>query len=175
MTHGIPPTGPTAAAVGPVRVQTGPVRGLPFWIHQLAEYAIGLGLIAQAAQGPKTVLPVAFGGVVLISAAIVDGPMAGWKAVSRPAHRTVDIGLALAALVLAVLPWSRADVASRAVLAITAALLGVLIVSTSYAPKAVRPPRRPGDRAEDLGRQAGRLVGKGVKAYRDRRPRPDDS
>jgi hypothetical protein len=151
------------------------VRGLPFWIHQLAEYAIGLGLIAQAAQGPDATLPVAFGGAVLLSAALADGPMAGWKAVSRRQHRLVDVVLALGALALAVLPWSPAGVASRAVLAVAAALLGVLILSTNYAPRPVRAPRDRGDVAEELGRSAGRLVGKGLKAYRERRPPPDAS
>jgi len=151
------------------------VRRLPFGIHQVAEYAIGLGLIAQAAQGPKAVLPVAFGGVVVLSTALADGPAAGWKAVSRPVHRTVDIVLALAALLLAVLPWSRADLSSRATLFLAAALLGVLIACTNYAPKPVRPPRARGDVAEDIGRSAGRMVGKGLKAYRERRPPPSGS
>jgi len=159
-------------------VQTGPVRTLPFWLHQLAEYAIGLGLIAQAAQGPNNVLPVAFGAVVLVAAATSDGPAAGWKAVSRPAHRVVDIVLIVVALALAVLPWSRADATSRVLLALAAALLGVLYVSTSYTPKpakVARPARDPGDRAEDVGRSAGRLAAKGMKVFRDRRQGPDAS
>ena len=76
----------------------------------------------------------------------------------------VDIVLAVVALLLAVLPWSGADASGRAVLFITAALLGLLILRTSYAPKPVRAPRSRGDMAEDVGRSAGRLVGKGVKA-----------
>jgi hypothetical protein len=143
---------------------------MPFSLHQIAEYALGLGLIAQAAQGSSAVLPVVFGAVILLSAALTDGPLAGWKAVSRPTHRVVDIVLAVAALALAVLPWTGADLATRAVLAITAALLGLLILRTSYAPKVVRAPRSRGDVAEDVGRSAGRLVSKGVKAYRERRP-----
>ena len=154
------------------------MRTLPFWLHQLAEYAIGLGLIAQAAQGPDNVLPVAFGAVLLVAAATSDGPAAGWKAVSRPVHRAVDIGLIVAAVVLAVLPWSGADATSRVLLALAAALLGILFVSTNYAPKpakVVRPAREPGDRAEDVGRSAGRLAAKGMKAMRDRRQGPDAS
>jgi hypothetical protein len=151
-------------------VQTGAVRKLPFGIHQLAEYVLGLGLIAQAAQGASAILPVVLGAAILLSAALVDGPLAGWKAVSRPVHRVVDIVLACVALALAVLPWTGASAASRAVLAIAAALFGLLILRSSYAPKVVRPPRSRGDVAEDLGRSAGRLVGRGVRAYKDRRP-----
>jgi hypothetical protein len=82
----------------------------------------------------------------------------------------VDIVVACAALGLAVIPWTGLDVATRAVLLITAALLGLLILRSIYAPKPVRAPRSRGDIAEDLGRSAGRLASRGVKAYRDRRP-----
>jgi hypothetical protein len=87
----------------------------------------------------------------------------------------VDIVLAIVALLLAVLPWSGADASGRAVLLIAAALLGMLIVRTSYAPKPVRAPRNRGDLAEDVGRSAGRMVGKGLKAYRDGRGRATGS
>ncbi len=143
---------------------------MPFSIHQVAEYALGLGLIAQAVQGPSATVPVLFGAAIVLSAALTDGPLAGWKVVSRPAHRVVDIVMACAALGLALIPWTGLDVATRAVLFITAALLGLLILRSSYAPKPVRAPRSRGDIAEDVGRSAGRLAGKGVRAYRDRRP-----
>jgi hypothetical protein len=145
------------------------VRGIPFSIHQLAEYALGLGLIAQAVQGGQAIAPVLLGAAILLSAAVTDGPVAGWKAVSRPVHRVVDIVLAAVALLLAVLPWTDIDATSRVVLFVTAALLGLLILRSDYAPKAVREPRSRGDVAEDLGRSAGRLVGRSMKAYRDRR------
>ena len=97
-------TGPVVRRPGPLRVQTGSVpvaaRGLPFSIHQVAEYLIGLGLIAQAVQGSKSLLPIALGAAVLLSAALTDGPLAGWKTVSRPAHKVVDIVLAVVALLL---------------------------------------------------------------------------
>jgi hypothetical protein len=146
---------------------------MPFSIHQVAEYVLGLGLIAQAVQGSQAIAPVLLGAAILASAAVTDGPVAGWKAVSRPVHRVVDIVLAVVALALAVLPWSAADLTSRAVLVVTAALLGLLILRTDYAPKTVREPRSRGDVAEDFGRSAGRLVGRRVKAYRDRRTGPD--
>jgi hypothetical protein len=145
------------------------VRGIPFSIHQLAEYALGLGLIAQAVQGGQAIAPVLLGAAILLSAAVTDGPVAGWKAVSRPVHRVVDIVLAAVALLFSVLPWTDIDATSRVVLFVTAALLALLILRSDYAPKAVREPRSRGDVAEDLGRSAGRLVGRSMKAYRDRR------
>ena len=71
-------------------------------------------------------------------------------------------------------PWTDADLTSRAVLVVTAALLGLLILRSDYSPKPVRQPRSRGDVAEDLGRSAGRLVGRSMKAYRDRRTGPPD-
>ena len=143
---------------------------LPFWINQLGEYALGLGLISQAIQGPSATVPVLMGATILVSAAVADGPLAGWRAVSRPTHRIVDIVLAVVALGLAVLPWSGADVAGRAVLVLVAGLLGLLILRTNYAAPVARAPRSRGEVAEDMGRSAGRLVGRGVKAYETRRP-----
>ena len=126
-------------------MQTGAVpvaaRGLPFSIHQVAEYLIGLGLIAQAVQGSKSLLPIVFGAAVLLSAALTDGPLAGWKTVSRPAHKVVDIVLASSPSLLAVLPWSGADASGRAVLLIAAALLGMLIRARATCPS---PCGRPG-------------------------------
>jgi hypothetical protein len=147
------------------------VRRLPFPIHQVAEYLIGLGLIAQGVQGSSALRVVALGAAILLSAAVTDGPLAGWKAVSRPTHRVVDIVLAVAALVLAVVPGSGADAAARVVLVVAALLLGLLILRTSYAPPVPRAPRSRGDLAEDVGRSAGRLVGRTLRSYRDgRRP-----
>ncbi len=145
---------------------------MSFSIHQIAEYVLGLGLIAQAVQGSQAIAPVLLGAAILVSAAVTDGPAAGWKVVSRPVHRVVDIVLAVTALVLAVLPWTDADLTSRAVLVVTAALLGLLILRSDYSPKVVREPRSRGDVAEDIGRSAGRVVGRSVKAYRDRRTGP---
>ena len=151
------------------------MRGMSFSIHQGAEYLLGLGLIAQAVQGSESTVPVVFGAAILLSAAVTDGPLSGWKAVGRPAHRRVDIALAIVALVLALLPWTEFGLSTRAVLAVTAVLMALLVLRTSYAPKPVKPPRSRGDVAEDVGRSAGRLVGRTLKAYRERQtPGSDD-
>ena len=51
---------------------------------------------------------------------------------------------------------------------------GCSSLRTSYAPRPVRAPRNRGDLAEDVGRSAGRMVGKGLKAYRDGRGREEN-
>ena len=144
---------------------------MPFSIHQVAEYALGLGLIAQAVQGPSATVPVLLGAAILLSAALTDGPLAGWKAVSRPAHRVVDIVLAITALGPGrpAVDRARRRDSRRAAHHAAAA-------RAAHPPHQLRrqgrrgPHAAAGDVAEDLGRSAGRLASKGVKAYRDRRP-----
>ena len=50
-------------------------------MHQLAEYVLGLALVSPGMQNPEPLCPVLAGGVVVVSAAIVTGPL------GRVAHR----------------------------------------------------------------------------------------
>ncbi len=82
----------------------------------------------------------------------------------------MDIVLACAALGLAILPWTGLDLATAAMLLVTAALFGLLILRAATHPS--RSARRAAAATwpRTSGGSAGRLAGKGVKAYRDRRP-----
>ena len=51
----------------------------PFWLHQAAEYLIGLVLVAQGLQSPTPVVPALAGGLVLVNAACVDGPLGAFR------------------------------------------------------------------------------------------------
>ncbi len=135
---------------------------LPFWLHQLLEYALGLGLVFQATQGGSMAPAAVAGAALLIIAATVEGPLAAWNAASRPTHRVVDIVVALAMFALAVIPGTGIDPLARGALGLCAALEGLLIVVTDYSPK--RPRAMPD--SEELGRAAGRMVGKGVQSFR---------
>jgi hypothetical protein len=142
------------------------VTRLPFGLHQAAEYAIGLGLIFQATQGGSMAPAALAGAVLLIVAATVEGPLAAWHAVSRRTHRVIDVSVALAMATLAVLPGTGIDGLARGALGLAAVLLGILIVVSDYSPKR---PRRPLPDGEELGRAAGRMVGKTIQSYRRRR------
>ena len=43
----------------------------PFWIHQAAEYLIGIALVAQGFRIPKPLVPCVVGTLVILNAAVV--------------------------------------------------------------------------------------------------------
>ena len=45
----------------------------PFWLHQIAEYIIGIALIGSGLQSPSPAVPAVIGGLMLLNAATVDG------------------------------------------------------------------------------------------------------
>ena len=136
---------------------------MSFSIHQVAEYVLGLGLIAQAVQGSRghrcrSLL----GAAILVSAAVTDGPLAGWKVVSPPGpprgrHRA---GRRRAGR------WRccrgpSSDLTSRAVLVVTAALLGAAHPAQRATPPSPCARRGAGVTWPRMsGRSAGRVVGR---------------
>ena len=47
----------------------------PFWIHQLAEYLIGVALVAQGLQEKDPLVPAVAGVLVIVNASVVRGPL----------------------------------------------------------------------------------------------------
>jgi hypothetical protein len=144
---------------------------LPFWIHQLAEYALGLALLLQAPRADTPVLLLAAGAGVIVLGGTAKGPLAAWQGVGRRTHRRLDVAVAVGAIVIAVVFWSRLGFTSGGTLVVVALFLLLLAASVDVRE---RPPRTlptlPKD-SQDVGRAAGRVVAKGVEAYR-RRKRP---
>jgi hypothetical protein len=158
-----------------------PSNKLPFWIHQLVEYGIGALLAYQAIHSASPVVPLLAGLIVVVLAATADGPAACFHVVSRPLHRVLDIVVAIGLLAIALFFGSDVGGAGQFMLVIGALALGVLTLRSDYRPKPARQQRAaatdpsplPGStRAEDIGRQAGRLVGRGMEEYRKRRSGP---
>ena len=159
-----------------------PKPKLPFWIHQIVEYAVGGLLVFQAAQSPRPVIPLLAGLAIVVLAATADGPAACFHGVGRPLHRVLDITVAIGLLVCAVVFGSSMGIAGQLLLVLGALALGVLILRSDYRPKEARRARRatsadataaapPGsDRADAIGRSAGRLAARGVQELRKRRP-----
>ena len=152
----------------------------PFWLHQSAEYLIGLVIVAMGLQSIEPAVPTIAGGVVLLNAALVDGPLGAFRLFSRRAHRIVDVvviaGLALARR--AAVPRRRQR-DPRSSSAARRLVLGVVWWNSAFekrrTPRAARPARppigstaQPADRSEAFGRGAGRLAGGIAKAVRDR-------
>ena len=144
----------------------------PFWLHQVAEYLIGLALVAMGLQSPDPLVPTVAGGLIVVNAAMVDGPLGAFRAVSRRTHRTLDLVLIIGLVVAAVLPWG-VDNASRLMMLIVAAVLAVVWWNSAFTRREPADPARPVDRTEVIGRSAGRLAGQAAKAIRDRANRQD--
>lgn len=137
---------------------------LPYWMHQLVGYLLGVLLLSQAARLDAPLWPAVAGVAVVLAAALGDAPLSAFRTVPRPVHRIVDIALG-AALVAAGLLL--AEGAGRAMTAGVGVALLVLAWRTDFRPKGPKVPLR--DRLPDshtVGRLAGRGVGKAVVAGR---------
>jgi len=152
---------------------------LPFWIHQIIEYGLGGLLVFQAVQSPRPVFPLLAGLLVGFLAATADGPAGCFHIVPRPLHRVLDLVVAVVLVVAAIFFGEEMGGAGQILLVAGALALGVLTLRSDYRPKAVRRAQSqaavtdPGsDRAEAIGRGAGRLAARGVQEYRKRRPGP---
>jgi hypothetical protein len=144
----------------------------PFWLHQIAEYLIGLALVAIGLQSPDPFVPTVAGALIVVNAAMVDGPLGAFRGISRRTHRTIDLVLIIGLVVAAVLPWG-VDNTSRIMLLIVAAVLAVVWWNSAFTKRAPADPGQQVDRTEVIGRSAGRLAGQAAKAIRDRANRAD--
>jgi hypothetical protein len=141
----------------------------PFWLHQAAEYLIGLVLVAQGLQSPTPVVPALAGGLVVANAAMTEGPLGAFRLVPRTVHRWIDLGVIVVLVLVAAVPALDIDNATRLLLVLVGAVLAFVWWNSSFAAPAPRPPGEVVDRGEAVGRFAGRAVGNTVKGAR--RPR----
>ena len=139
----------------------------PFWLHQAAEYLFGLILVAQGLQSPTPTIPALAGGLVILNAAIVDGPIGAFRAVSRRQHRWCDVVVMVALVAGAALPFLDVDNTSRLLMIGIAVVMGVMWWNTAFEPKAATV--RQGSRTEAAAGYAGRFVGNATRAVRQRR------
>ena len=138
-------------------------------MHQAAEYVLGAVLIAQGLQSPTPVMPSIAGGLIMANAAVVRGPLAAFRGVSRAVHRVLDVVVVLAVVALAVQPWVSIEGTTRLMMVVMAGMMGFIGWQTNYAEK-VKTRRgaitAADGRGREIGRVAGRLVGDGVNAAR---------
>ncbi|CAN5718393.1 hypothetical protein BH24ACT5_BH24ACT5_12790 [soil metagenome] len=164
-------------------------RWRPFWLHQGAEYLVGLVIVSSALQSPSPTVAAIAGGVVVLNAALVDGPLGAFRAVDRPLHRWLDVAVIAMLVVLAALPFVDIDNVTRTLMIGVAAMMGFIWMSTNFETAGAARARRraarraaveatlstrtgvPPDRSEALGRVAGRLVGRARQTARKRQER----
>ncbi len=146
----------------------------PFWAHQLVEYILGLALVGSGLQSPTPIVPAALGGFVLLYAAATRGALAAFRLIDRRVHRVVDPVLVAAQMAAALQPWISVDNATRTVIIAIAAVHFVVWLGSSFTQKEKKPvvgrgvaaTEPAGDRSTEMGRSAGRLAAKGVRAVR---------
>ena len=141
----------------------------PFWIHQLAEYLIGIALVAQGFQDPEPLVPAVAGVLVMTNAAVVRGPLGAFRLVGRRVDRWLDVVVMAAVLFGALQPWLPVEITGRAVMLIILVPLGFLWFYTDWAERRQRKERRvdnAGQTGEQVGRSAGRLAANAYVAGR---------
>lgn len=131
----------------------------PFWLHQAAEYVIGLAAVASGFQSPDPVVPAIMGALILVNAAVADGALGAFRLVGRRWHRRADISVLIALVLLAAI--ADADVSTRLVQFAIIVVLGVVVMGTDYRERVeiVKPVGGPIGTSEDIGRRAGHVAG----------------
>lgn len=133
----------------------------PFWVHQLAEYLIGISLVAQGMQDISPLVPSLAGALVMVNASVVRGPLGAFKFVNRSVHRWLDIAVMIAILLGVVQPWIAVEVTGRLIMAVMLVPLGFLWFYTDWAERTERKQRRTataGSTGDVVGRSAGRIA-----------------
>ena len=161
----------------------------PFWIHQVIEYLVGIGLISASIQLPEPAVPSLLGLLIIVNAAVAKGGAGAFRLVGRRLHRTLDLVVIGVLVFMAVQPWLFVDATGRLLIAAIAFILSFVWFYTDYAEHRTRAERRAERQAEraargprdstEIGRRAGRAVGgtaKLVKRWSDgvREPDPVD-
>src|SRR4051794_11893607 len=160
----------------------------PFWLHQMAEYILGLALVTVGVQSPTPLMPCIVAMVIIIHAAITKAPLAAFRVIDRRLHRVIDVGVIAFEVVAAVQPLVSIEATTRMMMLAIAAVHAFIWFQSSYIEKVKRKALAPDPaaaatagpagtptpsaaaptgRSADIGRSAGRLVGNGVRVVRD--------
>ena len=147
----------------------------PFWMHQLIEYLLGIGLISVAIQTPQPAVPAVLGLVIILNAAITKGAAGAFSWTGKGAHRRLDVVVMLLLVGGAVQPWVSIDNTSRLLLGGVAFVLWFVWFHTDFTEKVSRAERKAAKAqtggadqptSEQIGRGAGRVVGGGVNSLK---------
>ncbi|NND74728.1 MAG: hypothetical protein HKN44_06935 [Ilumatobacter sp.] len=141
----------------------------PFWMHQVVEYLIGLVLIGAAFQAPEPAVPAVMGVVVMGNAAIAKGPVSAFPMVGRQVHRWLDVMVMALLVGAAFQPMFEVDSTGQLLLCGIAFVLLFIWLNSDFSEKAARKVNKSALResiarpeSEEIGRKAGRAVGRGV-------------
>jgi hypothetical protein len=149
----------------------------PFWMHQFVEYIIGGAVVAMGIQGSTPAMPMLAGLLIVANAAVTKGPFGAFRAIDRRVHRMIDPVLVAFTVFAALQPWVRVENNTKITMIFASVVHLFVWWQSSFEEKPKRSAAAstsadsnatPGSRSEDVGRMAGRLVGSGVKKWRNR-------
>lgn len=131
----------------------------PFWLHQAAEYVIGLAAVATGFQSADPIAPSIMGGLILLNAAVADGALGAFRWVGRRWHRRTDVAVLVVSVVLSVV--ADVDLSTRLTQFGLIVILGVVVTGTDYRERAKVSDSLDGSggTAADIGRRAGHAAG----------------
>jgi uncharacterized membrane protein YhaH (DUF805 family) len=157
----------------------------PFWMHQIVEYILGGALVASGLQSPTPVVPAVLGGLIMLNAALTKGALCAFRAYDRGMHRIFDIAIIILCFASLAQPWVEFDMGTKVVVFAITTVQVVVFFGSDYSErkkKAAKPApvassagttgdtgtsdTVKGDKATDLGKSAGRVVGSGVNFVR---------
>jgi Ca2+/Na+ antiporter len=144
----------------------------PFWIHQIVEYLVGIGLISASVQLPDPAVPALLGLLIILNAAVAKGSAGAFRLVGRRLHRTLDLVVIAVLVFFAVQPWLSIDGTGRLLIGAIAFILCFVWFYTDFAEQRTRAERRaeraargPRD-SHEMGRQAGRVAANTVNSLK---------
>lgn len=109
----------------------------------MAEYVLGLLLVAQGLQSPAPLAPSLAGGLVVMNAAIVRGaPLSAFRLVSRTLHRVLDVVVLAVIVLLIVQPWIEVIAADRLIMTGIVVVMGFVWLNSNFAEKVPRAERK---------------------------------
>jgi hypothetical protein len=141
----------------------------PFWIHQVVEYLVGIGLISASVQLPNPAVPALLGLLIILNAAVAKGSAGAFRLAGKRAHRTMDVVVMCVLVFFAFQPWISIDSTGRLLIGAIAFIVWFVWFHTDFEERATRAERKaakaaarteagPRDSTE-IGREAGRVVG----------------
>jgi hypothetical protein len=148
----------------------------PFWMHQVIEYLVGIGLISAAVQMPNPTAPALLGLLIILNAAMAKGAAGAFRLAGPRTHRVLDLVVIGIAVALAVQPWISIDSTGRLMIGAIAFILWFVWFHTDFTDRSTYAERRAERAAEKaargpidshaVGRQAGRMVGGAINSAR---------
>jgi hypothetical protein len=139
----------------------------PFWMHQIVEYIIGVAFVSSGLGSTTPAIPAVLGALVVVNAAVTEGPGGAFRLVHRRVHRVLDIVVLVVIAVAAVQPIVSVDTTTRLAMGLLGFVLLFVWWNTDFATKDQRKVRRRArvrpDSAE-VGKVAGRGAAEGYLA-----------